>query len=73
MNLGSKAFMNGTLGIFSGLCFLGLLFTLPLPETKGLSLEEISSMGDEFLFKPATDVEKRQAARDDAFESSTIA
>lgn len=38
---GKATFMNGTLIIFAGLTFLGILFTLMLPETKGRSLEEI--------------------------------
>lgn len=39
---GKGAFTDGTLIIFSGLCFMGMLFTFLLPETAGKSLEEIS-------------------------------
>jgi PHS family inorganic phosphate transporter-like MFS transporter len=31
------------LGIFAGFMFIGLLFTFLIPETKGKSLEELSS------------------------------
>ncbi|KAK9693756.1 hypothetical protein K7432_013754 [Basidiobolus ranarum] len=39
---GEHAFLPQTLGIFSGIMFLGLLSTFWVPETKGKSLEEIS-------------------------------
>ncbi|KAK9760958.1 hypothetical protein K7432_014514 [Basidiobolus ranarum] len=39
---GDHAFLPQTLGIFSGIMFLGFLSTFWVPETKGRSLEEIS-------------------------------
>lgn len=35
--------LQGVLIIFSGCCFLGLLFTLWVPETKGKTLEELEN------------------------------
>ncbi|TMW67958.1 hypothetical protein Poli38472_007630 [Pythium oligandrum] len=37
--------LKGVLYIFSACCFLGLLFSFWVPETKGLTLEELSSEG----------------------------
>ncbi|KAG9402230.1 phosphate transporter [Aphanomyces cochlioides] len=37
---------KGVLYIFSGCCFLGLLFSFWVPETKGLTLEELSGDSD---------------------------
>lgn len=38
----SNHFMGPTLIILGSLCFLGILFTMLLPETKGRSLEELN-------------------------------
>ncbi|RHY29552.1 hypothetical protein DYB32_005057 [Aphanomyces invadans] len=35
---------SGVLYIFSGCCFLGLLFSFCVPETKGLTLEQLSTI-----------------------------
>ncbi len=43
---GSKAFMPYILVIFAALMFLGLCFTYFVPETKNVSLEEISARGN---------------------------
>ncbi|KAF0708431.1 hypothetical protein As57867_006337, partial [Aphanomyces stellatus] len=37
---------SGVLYIFSACCFMGLLFSFWVPETKGLTLEELSGEGD---------------------------
>ncbi|KAF0717171.1 Aste57867_2457 [Aphanomyces stellatus] len=37
---------QGVLYIFSGCCFMGLLFSFWVPETKGLTLEELSGDND---------------------------
>ncbi|CAK4650898.1 unnamed protein product, partial [Aphanomyces euteiches] len=38
---------QGVLYIFSACCFLGLLFSFWVPETKGLTLEELSGDNNE--------------------------
>ncbi|KAF9438883.1 Inorganic phosphate transporter pho84 [Entomortierella beljakovae] len=42
---GEHAFMNKLFGIFAGIMGLGFLFTFLIPETKGMSLEEIEERG----------------------------
>ncbi|KAF9158516.1 Inorganic phosphate transporter pho84 [Actinomortierella ambigua] len=42
---GEHAFLPETLGIFAAVMFLGLLCTFLIPETKGMSLEEIEERG----------------------------
>lgn len=42
---GDHAFLPQTLGIFAAVMFLGLLCTFLIPETKGMSLEEIEERG----------------------------
>ncbi|KAF9572873.1 Inorganic phosphate transporter pho84 [Mortierella alpina] len=43
---GEHAFLPETLGIFAAIMALGFLFTFLIPETKGLSLEEIEHCGN---------------------------
>ncbi|KAF9975974.1 Inorganic phosphate transporter pho84 [Modicella reniformis] len=42
---GEHAFLPEVLGIFAGIMALGFLFTFLIPETKGMSLEEIEQRG----------------------------
>ncbi|KAG0224169.1 Inorganic phosphate transporter pho84 [Mortierella sp. GBA43] len=42
---GEHAFLPKLLGIFAGIMALGFLFTFLIPETKGMSLEEIEQRG----------------------------
>ncbi|KAG0290055.1 Inorganic phosphate transporter pho84, partial [Linnemannia gamsii] len=42
---GEHAFLPQLLGIFAGVMFLGFLATFLIPETKGMSLEEIEKRG----------------------------
>jgi PHS family inorganic phosphate transporter-like MFS transporter len=44
---GEHAFLPKLLGIFAGIMALGFLFTFFIPETKGMSLEEIEQRGVE--------------------------
>jgi hypothetical protein len=44
--------IRGVLGIFTVCCFLGLIFTFWVPETKGKSLEELST---DFALQPPSD------------------
>ncbi|KAG0213253.1 Inorganic phosphate transporter pho84 [Mortierella sp. GBA30] len=43
---GAHAFLPHVLGIFAGIMGLGFLFTFLIPETKGMSLEEIEQRGN---------------------------
>ncbi|KAF9019172.1 hypothetical protein BGZ52_003642, partial [Haplosporangium bisporale] len=42
---GEHAFLPQLLGIFAGIMALGFLCTFLIPETKGMSLEEIEQRG----------------------------
>ncbi|KAG0221837.1 major facilitator superfamily domain-containing protein [Mortierella sp. GBAus27b] len=42
---GEHAFLPQLLGIFAGIMFLGFIFTFLIPETKGMTLEEIENRG----------------------------